>query len=305
MNKSNISFVVPAYNCADTIEESIDSIFNGNFENGDEVIIVNDASTDETPRIIEKLKKKHPRISLINHIINKGTAAAGRNTAIQISKNDLIFTLDADNILVSGSIKKLKDFMLDNNVDIAVFREIWFFKNSIKNITQKWTFDEEIKAQDCLAGYTNPCPTGNYLFTKSSWKRAGSYFEPTIINQTLDSWTFGVRQLFTESKMLTLENTYYLHRAGINSHWVRENKKGNVSLAALIAIMPFLDKIVDEDVNYIFSKDAKFNWFDNLKTRPLKVKGGEIRENKSKAVKLEKNSKIIYEVKTLLKKFFK
>ena len=56
-NNSKISFIIPAYNCADTLIESIESIFNGNFEVDDEVIIVNDASTDKTLEVINKLQK--------------------------------------------------------------------------------------------------------------------------------------------------------------------------------------------------------------------------------------------------------
>ncbi|MFZ2621008.1 MAG: glycosyltransferase family 2 protein [Minisyncoccia bacterium] len=305
MNKSNISFIIPAYNCDDTIEESVDSIFNGNFEDGDEVIIVDDASTDDTSKIITRLKKKYSQVISFRHQINKGTAAAGRNTAIQISKNDLLFTLDSDNILISGSIKKLKEYLLLNNADAVAFSELWFFKNDINNITQKWLFQKEITAQNCLAGHITPCPTGNYLFTKSSWKKAGTYFEPTIVNQTLDSWTFGIRQLFSGSKMITLENTYYLHRAGINSHWVRENKKGNVTMSALIAVMPFLDKIIDEDIDYMLSKEGRFTWFDNLKTKPIRLRGEKISENTSRIIKLEKNSKIVYKIKAFLRKLIK
>ena len=36
---NNISFIIPAYNCQDTLAETIDSIFNNNFTNGDEVIV--------------------------------------------------------------------------------------------------------------------------------------------------------------------------------------------------------------------------------------------------------------------------
>lgn len=36
----NISFIIPAFNCAETIGETIDSIYDGNFSNGDEVIII-------------------------------------------------------------------------------------------------------------------------------------------------------------------------------------------------------------------------------------------------------------------------
>ena len=47
--KNNISFIMPAYNCADTIEESVDSIFNGNFTDGDELIIVNRKTKKKLP----------------------------------------------------------------------------------------------------------------------------------------------------------------------------------------------------------------------------------------------------------------
>ncbi len=67
MNKENISFIIPAYNCTDTLEESVDSIFNGNFEDGDEVIIVDDASTDDTPKIISNIKIKYPLLISIKN----------------------------------------------------------------------------------------------------------------------------------------------------------------------------------------------------------------------------------------------
>ena len=46
--KRNISFIIPAYNCAKFLSDAVNSIFNGNFAVGDEVIIVDDASTDNT-----------------------------------------------------------------------------------------------------------------------------------------------------------------------------------------------------------------------------------------------------------------
>jgi glycosyltransferase involved in cell wall biosynthesis len=304
-NNTKISFVMPAYNCAEIIEETIDSIYNGNFEEGDEVIVVNDASTDNTAEILQKLSKKYPQLIVLKHNINKKTAAAARNTAIDSSKNELIFAIDSDNVLVPDSVSKLRDYMEKENAEAAVFGEIWFFRDTIKNITQKWIFNKEIKAQDPLSTHTTPCPTGNYLFTKESWIRAGRYFEPTIINQTLDSWTFGVRQLFTGTKMVCLPGTYYLHRTGINSHWIRENKNGNVSLAALVAIIPFLDKIGDEDVDYIFSKEGRLAWFDNLQERPVKIKNEEVVQHMNRVIKIHKNVTVLARIKNLLKKFLK
>ena len=171
MDKKNskISFIIPAYNYADTIVESIESIFNGNFEDGDEVIIVNDASTDRTLQIINGLQKKYPAIKTVSHNINKGSAAAGRNTGIDYSRNNLIFCLDSDNVLASGAVPALKKYLLEQKADIATFGEIHFFKTDIKKITHKWTYkDKQIELKDALAGYKWPGPSGNYLFTKRS-----------------------------------------------------------------------------------------------------------------------------------------
>jgi glycosyltransferase involved in cell wall biosynthesis len=272
-NTAKISFIMPAYNGADTIEESIESIFNGNFENGDEVIIVNDASTDKTLDIVNNLQKKYPAIRIISHNINKGSAAAGRNTGIDNSKNELIFCLDADNILAPNTISLLKKFMFEKNADIAAFGELHFFKNDIKNITDKWIFKSgTIGLEDALAGRYWPGPSGNYLFTKECWKRAGRYEES--LGGAYDSWAFGVKQLATKSKMVTMDHTFYYHRHGYESTFVRDESKIKSSLVGLSILIKFLPLIEEEDIDYIMSKEHRYSWFVDIKKRPIKIKSG-------------------------------
>ena len=69
--KRNISFIIPAYNCAKFLPDTINSIFNGNFTAGDEVIIIDDASTDKTLKIAEKLQKNILLLGFFNTIIIK------------------------------------------------------------------------------------------------------------------------------------------------------------------------------------------------------------------------------------------
>ncbi len=269
---SNISFVIPAYNCAETIEEAVDSIFNGNFENGDEVIIVNDASTDDTEKIILELKKKYPEIIYIKNETNKGCPAS-RNVGIRAAKNPLIFNLDSDNILVTGSIKKLQDCLISRNADIAAFSEDRYFQKNTKNVTHMWVFDKKIMTlPDFLAGQINPGPGGNFLYTKASWEKVDGYWE--YGKGLHEAWGFTLKQLANGAEFVVLPYSFYFHRYGHDSLFVTESKKKNESLimaTKMIANISYL--ITDEDILHI-KNDA--TWFDNLSQKPIRLKTGEI-----------------------------
>lgn len=266
-----VSFIIPAYNCESTIVESLMSIIDGNYTYGDEIIIVDDASADGTKSILEKYATKYDFVHVVNHVRNKGGAAA-RNTAVENSNNELIFCLDSDNVLASGSIEKLKKYLNEQSTDIASFQELHYFTNSITDVTHRWVFNEgNITFADCLSGSVVPIASGNYLFTKNSWVRAGGYPE---FAGALDAWGFGIRQLATGSKMVVMPDSFYYHRHGHDSYWVRDSRKSNVSLTALQIIIPYLDQIIDRDLIYLVSSKGRNIWFEQLDKRPLRLKSG-------------------------------
>ncbi len=98
-----ISAIMPVYNGAKFLRESIESILNqteGDFE----LIIVNDGSTDEGEEII--LSYTDPRIVYIKQD-NAGEAAA-RNTGLEHARGDFIAWQDADDISLSPRFEILK-----------------------------------------------------------------------------------------------------------------------------------------------------------------------------------------------------
>jgi glycosyltransferase involved in cell wall biosynthesis len=266
----NISFIMPAYNCEKTIAESIESIFDGNFEKGDEIVITNDGSTDNTKNILDDLVKKYPEIKIVEHKQNKGGGAA-RNTAIENTSYPIIFCLDSDNLLETGNIGRLKKYLADSGADIVAFQEVRYFNTADHaKVHHKWIYkDEDIYLSDYLAGPRSPGSSGNYMFTKGSWVRAGGYPEFCF----MDTWGFGFRQLATGSKMAIMPESYYYHRIGHDSYWVRESTKQNLSLIVLQIMIPFLGKINDQDVDYIMGRKGRYSWFDHLEERPLRIKG--------------------------------
>lgn len=265
-----ISFVIPAFNCARTLREAVESIYSGNFTKEDETIIVDDASTDKTLPIAKLLQKKYPNIHIYRHHYNKGSAAAGRNTAIENSKNDLIFCLDADNILSQSSIPKLNEYMFQRKADVAALGELHYFKKSIQKVTHKWTFKKRVTLVDYLKDNKSPGASGNYLFSKQTWLKAGRYNES--VGGAYDSWIFGFCQLASGAHMVTMPNSLYYHRYGYESTFVKESQKKNSSLVILQGIFPFIDVISEKDIDYIMSPDAKYTWFENLKNRPITLR---------------------------------
>ncbi|HEU4391938.1 MAG TPA: glycosyltransferase family A protein, partial [Blastocatellia bacterium] len=87
-----VTVVIPAYNAAKYLIESVDSVLAQSFRDF-EVIVVDDGSTDETPEI---LKSYRSEIRCIR-TDNRGPSSA-RNLAIRESRGELIAFQDADDV---------------------------------------------------------------------------------------------------------------------------------------------------------------------------------------------------------------
>lgn len=91
-----VSVIIPCYNCKDTIERAIKSVFEQTWRPA-EVILVDNASTDETPKVLLRLQKLYGSewIKVILREKNGGPGSA-RNTGWDIATQPFINFLDAD-----------------------------------------------------------------------------------------------------------------------------------------------------------------------------------------------------------------
>lgn len=110
------SVVIPAYNCEKTIIESLNSVLNQTrIDLIEEIIIVNDGSTDNTEEIIKQYIGAHKTVDI--HYIsqrNKGVSAA-RNTGIRFAKAEWIALLDSDDVWLSHKIERQANVIKGNN----------------------------------------------------------------------------------------------------------------------------------------------------------------------------------------------
>ena len=113
-DKELISIIMPAYNASKYIEESIQSVLSQTYPHW-ELIITNDASTDNTLEIIKKFKDD--RIRVISLKTNKGRSGA-RNTSLQEAKGTYLSFLDADDLYEKNALKNLLSFhKINRNCD--------------------------------------------------------------------------------------------------------------------------------------------------------------------------------------------
>jgi glycosyltransferase involved in cell wall biosynthesis len=99
MKPQTLTIVIPAYNEAKTIHLILEKVLNVELLNDieKEIIIVNDASKDNTQEVIEAYITSHPNanMSLYNQEVNKGKGAAIRK-GIELANGSYIIIQDAD-----------------------------------------------------------------------------------------------------------------------------------------------------------------------------------------------------------------
>lgn len=105
-----VSIIMPSYNTALYIEETIQSVLIQTYPNW-ELIIVDDCSNDNTDEILEKIKD--PRIHYLKNEKNSG-AAVSRNKALREAKGQWIAFLDSDDLWMPNKLEKQIQFMEDN-----------------------------------------------------------------------------------------------------------------------------------------------------------------------------------------------
>lgn len=113
MQRDLVSIIMPAYNSAKYIAESIESIQAQTYRNW-ELLIVDDCSIDDTVEIIREYASKDKRINLSQNIKNSG-AAVSRNHALQLAKGKWIAFLDSDDVWLPEKLEKQIAFMKAND----------------------------------------------------------------------------------------------------------------------------------------------------------------------------------------------
>ncbi len=140
-----VSVVLSTYNRADLLPTAIDSILTQTYDNF-ELIVINDGSTDDTPKVLKKYQKKDPRLIVLTNEENKGLVFS-LNRGIEAARGKYIARMDDDDVSIPERFQIQVNF-LDKHPEITVIGsyESWLFSNSkIENNMMNILSQESLK----------------------------------------------------------------------------------------------------------------------------------------------------------------
>lgn len=111
-----LSIIIPVYNVADWLPETVDSVLDQTFRDF-ELILVDDGATDGSGQICDDYAAKDPRVRVI-HQKNAGVSAA-RNTGVAAAKGDYIGFTDSDDIIENDMYALLVSLAEEHDADVV------------------------------------------------------------------------------------------------------------------------------------------------------------------------------------------
>lgn len=224
-----VSVIIPYYNSGNTIQETIDSVFNQSYPNF-EIWIINDGSTDKNS--IEKLKdfENNPKINIL-HQDNAGPSVA-RNNAIKKSKGKYIVFLDSDNKIRKEYIQKAIDIFSTNQNIAIVYSDYNLFG-------EKSGIHRSLPINSSALVLHNPID--NCVLIRQSVFRQVGGFDEFLSKKGLEDWELWIRLVSNNYRFQYIEEVLFDYRI------VNDSRTQGIA-----------NKNLEEIKSYIYKKHSDF-----------------------------------------------
>jgi glycosyltransferase involved in cell wall biosynthesis len=228
-----VSIILPSYNGSKYIRTSIDSCLNQTFNNF-ELIIVDDASSDETPQIINSYKD--PRIRYIRNQTNQRLPNSLNIGFIHARGKFLTWTSD-DNIYLPNAIEKMFNVLQFLKYDFVYADNFTFKDDNLKDV-------QHLRLDKHTFLFKSNCIRACFLYTRQVMEKIGLYDPDMEFIEDYDYWV----RVSKEFYMHHLEEPLYFYRYHQEQLYSKRNKD--------IKIIELLFK-----VKYGFMSDPLALWY--------------------------------------------
>jgi glycosyltransferase involved in cell wall biosynthesis len=246
-----VSVIIPAYNAANFLGETLDSVLAQTYKNL-EIIVVDDGSTDTTPNLLESYGD---RIKVL-HQTNAGQATA-RNTGARAAQGELLSFLDNDDLWDADKV----------TCQVALLRR---FPDALAVYCDHRTIDDQGYTLSSSGALTHPRPSGNILralllgpciitpglvlLLRHAFDICGGFDETPLLRGHED-YALWLR-LATQGAFIYSPETlvsYRRHNQQGSKQKHYEMRMARAKLHSLMAISDDIRTSRDEDVKHLFS----------------------------------------------------
>lgn len=214
MSSIKFSIIIPVYNVEKYLNECVESVLNQTYKNM-EIILVDDGSTDSSPKICDSYAEKDKRIKVIRK--ENGGLSSARNFGMKAMTGDYVLFLDSDDFWDDNRVlENLSAIISDENADVVCYgyKEFYEKTNESKNVIYipEMLFSE-LSTEDQLEFLLT-----NGIFTSSACCKAiktklilykNIYFVENITSEDID-WS--ARVLLNAQSFSLYNDCFYAYR---------------------------------------------------------------------------------------------
>lgn len=246
-----LSIIIPCFNSETTLESTLQSVLNQEFQNW-EAIIINDGSVDKTEEIALNWTRTDNRFSYFSKQ-NEGLGNT-RNYGIARAKGEYILPLDSDNQLKTDFVSSaISVFEKDSSIGV-VHGDAEYFGERIGS----WNIEDFDLQKMLLNNYIDACA----IFKKKLWEQVGGYDEKMPF-QGHEDWELWLA--------LGILNVRFHHLKKITFRYFVSNNS---------MIRSFSDEMLESNQDYIAKKYSNFYQNEYAKLY-LKIKEKDIEYNEN------------------------
>ena len=238
-----VSVIIPVYNAEKHLENTIQSVINQSlgFENI-ELILVDDASKDNSKKIIESYSEKYDNIIPYYSEKNHGYPGFGRNIGLNIATSDYIMFMDNDDEYDEDMCKTMYETMIDEKADIVVCGRMMV--NQSNNIEEKIPYVNGTEENDKIILKNDELLYFNSHIILNEIIKSNSliFNEHSRLDDDMFTWDY-----FLNSEKMIYLNKYYGYRWNIRSDSLSHTNN-----------VEYIPEIMD-CIRYEFNQLKKFN----------------------------------------------
>jgi glycosyltransferase involved in cell wall biosynthesis len=230
MNSPLVSVIIPAYNQAEFLPETIQSVLNQTYPHF-EIIVVNDASTDNTDEVMARFSD--PRIRYLVHEQNQRLSAA-RNTGIRASKGEILFLLDADDLFHPEKLEAHVRFLQEHPEVGVSYNARFELNHSANTIREMWRPPLAVGLKDLLLAFPF-APSDTVV--RRDWAFKAGLFDPAV--GTAEDTDFPCRLALADCKFAGIDRALNYRR--YHSGRGRKNLPGRIADVERVQAAIFAD----------------------------------------------------------------